>query len=99
MMNWATLHSHLNLKLVTVYIDDIFIIGWNDGEHLEALKKVLEHLHSFGLRLKWRKCLFMQPSVEYIVDKDGLHATPAKLKQSLEHQNQQMFNNFDHSWG
>ena len=52
--------------------------GWNDEEHLDALE-VLQRLTSFGLRLKKEKCLFLQPSVEYlgyIVDKDGLHATP-----------------------
>ena len=68
---------------VTVYIDDILVTGRNDEEHLETLEKVLSRLQEYGLRLKREKCYFMQPSVEYlgyIVDKDGLHATPAKIE-------------------
>ena len=71
------------LSGVTVYIDDILVTGRNDREHLDALEKVLQRLSSFGLRLKRKKCFFMQPSVEYlgyIVDKDGLHATTAKIE-------------------
>ena len=71
------------LPCVTVYIDDILITGRNDKLHLEALEKVLDRLHEYGLRLKKDKCLFMQPSVEYlgyVVDKEGLHATPAKVE-------------------
>ena len=68
---------------VTVYINDILITVRNDEEHLETLEKVLSRLQEYGLRLKWEKCYFMQLSVEYlryIVDKDGLHATPAKVE-------------------
>lgn len=71
------------LSGVTVNIDDILVMGRNDEEHLDALKKVLHRLSEYGLRLNREKCSFMQPSVEYlgyIVDKDGLHATPAKIE-------------------
>ena len=67
---------------VTVYIDDILVTGHNDQEHLEAFEKEEECLQRYGLWLKRGKCSFMQSSVEYLgynVDKDGLHATPAKV--------------------
>ena len=48
--------------------------------HLEALEKALDRLYEYQLLLKKEKCLFVQPSVKYIVDKDGLHATPAKVE-------------------
>ena len=71
------------LPCVTLYINDIPFTGRNDKLPLEALKKALDRLHEYGLHLKKEKCLFMQPSLEYlgyIVDKEGLHATPAKVE-------------------
>ena len=71
------------LPCVTVYIDDILFAGSNDEVHMEALEKVLDQLHEYGLRLKKENCLFMQASVEYlgyVVDKEGLHATPVKVE-------------------
>ena len=68
---------------VVVYIDDILFTGRNDSEHLEILEQVLSRLHDYGLRLKTEKCSFLKRSVEYlgyIVDADGLHATPAKVE-------------------
>ena len=60
------------LPCVTLYINDILITGRNDKLLLEALEKVQKE-----------KCIFMQPSVEYlryIIDKEGLHATPVKVE-------------------
>ena len=71
------------LPCVTVYIDDILFTGCNDEVHMEALEKVLDRLHEYGLRLKKENCLFMHVSVEYlryVVDKEGLHATQAKVE-------------------
>ena len=61
------------LPCVTVYIDDILFTGCNDEVHMEALEKVLDRLHEYGLRLKKENCLFMHASVEYlryVVDKE-----------------------------
>ena len=66
---------------VIVYIDDILVTGEDDKEHMTNLTKVFDRLHSYGVRLK-NKCFFMQPSVEYLgylVDAEGLHATPQKV--------------------
>ena len=60
----------------------MLLTGCSDEEHLEILEQVLARLQEYGLCLKKEKCSFMRPSVEYlvyIVDKDGLCATPAKV--------------------
>ena len=70
------------LPMVVVYIDDILITGRTNEEHLANLEKVLQRLQQYGLRLKQEKCSFLQPSVEYlgyIIDAEGLHATPDKV--------------------
>ena len=62
---------------------DILVTGQSDEEHMQVIEQVLERLQSFGLRLKRDKCSFLKPSVEYLgylVDKEGLHATPAKVE-------------------
>ena len=67
---------------VIVYIDDILVTGEDNKEHMTNLTKVFDRLHSYGERLKKKKCFFMQPSVEYLgylVDAEGLHATPQKV--------------------
>ena len=69
--------------MVVVYIDDILITGRTDEEHLENMEKVLQRLQQYRLRLKKEKCFFLQPSVEYlgyIIDAEGLHATPQKIE-------------------
>ena len=71
------------LPRVVVYIDDILVTGRNDEEHLQTLEQVLARLQKYGLRLKREKCSFLTPSVEYLgylVDKEGLHATAAKVE-------------------
>lgn len=68
---------------VVVYIDDILATGRHDEKQLRILEQVLARLQEYGLHLKKEKCSFMKSSVEYlghIVDKDGLRATPAKVK-------------------
>ena len=71
------------IPYVVAYIDDILATGRHDEKQLRILEQVLAHLQEYGLRLKKEKCSFMKSSVEYlghIVDKDGLRATPAKVK-------------------
>ena len=68
---------------VVVYIDDMLVTGRSDEEHLQILEQVLARLREYGLRSKKETCSFMMPSVEYlgyILDKDGLRATPAKVE-------------------
>ena len=68
---------------VVVFIDDIELTGETEEEHLHRLDQVLERLEEHGLRLQKSKCDFMKDSVEYlghIIDKDGLHPLPGKVK-------------------
>ena len=68
---------------VLVYLDDILITGSSQEEHVSNLKEVLSRLQQAGLRLRKDKCEFMVSSVKYlghIIDANGLHPAPDKLK-------------------
>ena len=68
---------------VSIYLDDILVTGINHIDDLETLDKVLTKLETAGLTLKRSKCEFGLESVEYlghIIDKDGLHPSPNKVK-------------------
>jgi hypothetical protein len=51
---------------VTSYMDDILVSGLNASEHLRNLRALLQRLQDKGLRCRKEKCLFAQPSVEYL---------------------------------
>ena len=55
-----------DLKGVAVYMDDILVSGTTTAEPLQNLKSLLKHLEEKGLRCRLEKCLFAQPSVEYL---------------------------------
>ena len=62
------------------FLDGIAITGDNDEEHIRNLTMVLQQ---YGLRAKREKCVFMQPSVEYlghITDGNGVKASDSKVK-------------------
>jgi len=68
---------------VACYIDDIIITGKTDEEHLEHLEEVLQRLLRHGVHVKWAKCRFLQPSVDFLghrVDAEGIHTTEDKLQ-------------------
>ena len=68
---------------VVVYIDDVLVTGSSKENHLENLDKVMDRLKTVGVTLKQAKCKFLEPSVEYlghIIDKDGLHPAPEKVR-------------------
>ena len=68
---------------VLVYLDDILVTGASQEEHMSNLKEVLSRLQEAGLRLRKDKCEFMVSSVKYlghIIDANGLHPAPDKLK-------------------
>ena len=55
-----------DLKGVAVYMDDILVSGTTAAEHLQNLKLLLKRLEEKGLQCRLEKCLFAQPSVEYL---------------------------------
>ena len=68
---------------VLVYLDDILITGLKQEEHVSNLKEVLSRLQQAGFCLCKDKCEFMVFSVKYlghIIDANGLHPAPHKLK-------------------
>ena len=71
------------IPFVKIRSDDILISGRSDVEHLEHLKSVLSTLKSDGLRLKLRKCVFLQPEVRYLgfrINKDVLSPLSEKVE-------------------
>ena len=71
------------LPHVICYLDDILITGTSDHEHLKNLEEVLCRLQRHGVRLKQKKCAFMQNSVDYLghhIDAFGIHTDTNKVK-------------------
>ena len=53
------------IPMCCIYLDDILVSGKTVSEHNANLKLVLDRLQSHGLRLREKKCTFMEQSVEY----------------------------------
>ena len=71
------------LHHVCVYLDDIIITGSTNEEHIDNLREVLHRLAEAGLRLKRKKCFFMEKTVTYLghkVTADGLFPTAEKIR-------------------
>ena len=72
-----------SVPFVKLRSDDILVSGKDDEEHLETLESVLKIIFENGLKLKLRKCVFMQPEVTYLgyrVNKDGIFPLPEKVE-------------------
>ncbi len=72
---------------MAIYLIDLLIAGSSEEDHLRTLEMVLVRLQNAGLKLKKDKCLFMALSVVYLgylIDADGLHPIPDKVKAKLE---------------
>nr|KAG5694982.1 hypothetical protein BaRGS_024165 [Batillaria attramentaria] len=55
-----------DLPGVAVFQDDILTSGKDAKDHLSNLERLLTRLNDKGLRCRREKCLFAQPSVEYL---------------------------------
>ncbi|XGW34292.1 hypothetical protein V3C99_018270 [Haemonchus contortus] len=83
----SVLHS-LQGDEVSCYLDDIIVATATKGRHMVVLGKVLERLRSANLKLNPKKCILMEPKVEFlghVLDRDGLHADPKKISAIREY--------------
>ena len=65
-----------------VYLDDVVVVGRSFEEHLRNLQNVFERLRGAGLRLKPKKCAFLQDEVLYLghlVSREGISTDPIKI--------------------
>ena len=51
---------------VSIYLDDILLMGATEAEHMATLDKVLTKLETAGFILKKNKCAFLLPLVDYL---------------------------------
>ena len=68
---------------VFVYLDDLLIVSKSMSEHLGHLKKVLNRLMEFGLKLKPKKCAFAREQVDYLghtLSAEGVRPNNAKVE-------------------
>jgi len=78
----TVLREHIG-KQCCVYLDDIIVFGRTMAEHNLHLSNVLTKLANAGLKLSEKKCAFLKNEVKFlghIVDKDGIHTDPEKIK-------------------
>ena len=68
---------------VVVRIDDILVTGKTRDKHLENLKKVLTRLDKARIRLKLKKCVFLQAQVVYLghrINRDGIQPIEGNVR-------------------
>jgi len=73
-------------KFVLVFLDDILIYSNSLEEHCQHLQSVLQTLQDNQLYLKYSKCSFAQPQLEYlghIISSQGVATDPSKTASML----------------
>lgn len=71
---------------VFVYLDDVVVITQTFEEHLRILDEVFRRLREAKLTISFDKCQFCRPEMKYlgyVVDRNGLHVDPDKVKAML----------------
>jgi Reverse transcriptase (RNA-dependent DNA polymerase)./Integrase core domain. len=71
---------------VFVYLDDIIIVTQTFEKHLTILAEVFKRLKDANLTLSKEKCFFCRPELRYlgyVIDCNGLHVDPDKIKAIL----------------
>lgn len=75
------LREHIGVRCL-VYMDDIIIYSTSLQEHLINLKKVLETLRKYNLKIQLDKCEFLQKEVAFlghVVTPEGVKPNPEKI--------------------
>ncbi|MCP4238008.1 MAG: hypothetical protein GY770_31340, partial [Aestuariibacter sp.] len=70
-------------KNMLVFIDDLIVFTPDLKTHLEVLDSVFHRLKGAGLKVKLRKCRFLQKSLSFLghtVDVSGIHTMPDKVE-------------------
>lgn len=66
-----------------IYLDNVLVVGKTLQDHNQNLTKVLNWIREAGLKLKPKKCLFAQQSVEYlghVISDQGIQTDPKKVE-------------------
>ncbi|XP_018403221.1 PREDICTED: uncharacterized protein LOC108780125 [Cyphomyrmex costatus] len=69
------------------YLDNIFVTGQNEKEHVDTLYKVCTRLQQYGFKVNINKCEFFREKIEilgYVIDKGGLHKSNDKVRAIVE---------------
>jgi hypothetical protein len=78
-----TVMGDLHLKKSRVYIDDVVIFSSTFEEHLSRVREVLDRLRSANLKLKAKKCYFLQTKIQYlghVVTEAGVECDSSKTE-------------------
>ena len=73
---------------VAAYLDDIIVTEQTKAEHLVNLRRVLEALDNYDMKLQLDKCVFFATEVSYlgyIISKDGLRASDERVQAILQY--------------
>lgn len=56
----------MNKDILDLYMDNIIIHADTAENFLEKMALVLDALGTFGLKIKWRKCHFLQTRIYFL---------------------------------
>lgn len=70
-------------KFAVAYLDDILIYSSSLTDHLSHIQQVFDRLRQHGLKLKLKKCHFLQAETNYlgfIINQNGIKPDPKKVE-------------------
>ena len=73
----------LNWEIALCFLDDVIVFAKDFDTHLERLQIIFRRLRDNNLKIKPKKCEFLQTEVTYLghkVSKDGISTDPAKIE-------------------